>query len=99
MLKFGIEIVISSEDIRMLNFSYVLNHLQKNNVARDRVGSERAVAPFSDIFISNCWNSSHDYVFFIEVAIGSYVASNKMLLAATLFHVKHWKEPESYTDS
>ena len=31
----------------------------------------------------------------IEVAIGSYIASNKRLLAATFFHVKHWKrEPE-----
>ena len=30
-----------------------------------------------------------------EVAIGSYVASNKMLLAATFFHLKHRKrEPE-----
>ena len=31
----------------------------------------------------------------IEVTIGSYVASNKRLLAATFFHVKHRKrEPE-----
>ena len=29
------------------------------------------------------------------MAIGSYVASNKRLLATTFFHVKHWKrEPE-----
>ena len=36
-----------------------------------------------------------NYVNFIEVAIGSYVASNKRLLAATYFHVKHrTREPE-----
>ena len=37
---------------------------------------------------------------YIEVAIGSYVASNKMLFASTFFHVKHRKrEPGVYTDS
>ena len=33
--------------------------------------------------------------FNIEVAIGSYIASNRRLLAVTFFHVKHWKpKPE-----
>ena len=42
--------------------------------------------------ISQC---IHIDYYIIEVAIGSYVASNKRLLAATFFHVKHRKrEPQ-----